>query len=222
MQTQLFKNQPLNNANAIRSVSYSQTQILEWIQELYCPFGFDLDCTYSKGNFYKNINRPAIKTDLNPSVKGCMAADSRFLPFKNSVFRSVVYDPPFVIGSGPSLNKPQKDQNITLNRFSGFRSYQELFQYYQLTIKDIYRCLRQDGWMIVKTQDVVACGNQHISHLFILNTAEQIGFYCKDIFILLRENVLFSGKVKRQQHARKYHSYFIVFQKTKSPVNHHW
>jgi hypothetical protein len=47
-------------------------------------------------------------------------------------------------------------------------------------------------------------------------------FYPKDMFVLLAKMRInsFGGRWTRQIHARKYHSYFWVFQKTKPKVNY--
>lgn len=56
----------LQKPELMKSISYSQDEILKWIIRLYCPDGFDLDPTYSKGVFYKNVPEPQLKFDLNP------------------------------------------------------------------------------------------------------------------------------------------------------------
>lgn len=48
--------------------------------------------------------------------------------------------------------------------------------------------------------------------------AIKYGFYPKDMFILLAKSRLNDGR--KQQHARKYHSYFWVFKKSKNKVNY--
>jgi hypothetical protein len=50
--------------------------------------------------------------------------------------------------------------------------------------------------------------------VFIINEAIKIGFYPKDLFILLAKNrIVADWQLKNQKNARKFHSYFIVFQK---------
>ena len=44
--------------------------------------------------------------------------------------------------------------------------------------------------------------------------AESLGFDSLDEFILLAKNRLISGKINTQQHARSFHSYFLVFKKS--------
>ena len=47
-----------------------------------------------------------------------------------------------------------------------------------------------------------------------MNEAIKIGFYPKDLFILLAKSRLVADwQVKNQKNARKFHSYFWVFEK---------
>ena len=52
-----------------------------------------------------------------------------------------------------------------------------------------------------------------MSHAKIMQWASEVGFYCKDLFVLGNNNVLLSPNTANQQHARKNHSYFLVFKK---------
>lgn len=124
----------------------------------------------------------------------------------------MMFDPPFVIGSGPSLKEDKENQNVILKRFGGFRTGQELWKFYSESLKEFHRILKPKGKLIFKCQDVVACGKQWFSHVFIMNEANGM-FKCKDLFVLNAKNRLISGKIKKQRHARKFHSYFLVFEK---------
>lgn len=59
-----------------------------------------------------------------------------------------------------------------------------------------------------------------MSHVFIINEAENAGFYTKDLFVLLAKNRIVANWQKNQKHARKFHSYFLVFEKKKSKINY--
>jgi len=60
-----------------------------------------------------------------------------------------------------------------------------------------------------------------MSHVFIINEANKIGFYCKDLFILLAKNRLVADwQLKNQKNARKFHCYFLVFVKNKKKVKY--
>jgi hypothetical protein len=80
----------------------------------------------------------------------------------------------------------------------------------------------EDGIVVFKCQDTVSGGKNHFTHTMIMNMAIEIGFYPKDLFILLAKMRInsFGGRWNKQEHARKYHSYFIVLQKTKPKVNY--
>ena len=45
--------------------------------------------------------------------------------------------------------------------------------------------VQDKGILIFKCQDKVSSGKQYMSHVFIINEAEKLGFYTKDLFILL-------------------------------------
>ncbi len=38
-----------------------------------------------------------------------------------------------------------------------------------------------------------------------------LGFYTKDLFVVMRQNKVCVARLKKQVHARKNHSYFLVF-----------
>ena len=198
----------------IKSISYSQKEIILDILLLHCDCGsIDCDPTYSKGNFYKGIKSPTYKFDINPKDDKTVKADCRNLPLEDSSIGVMMFDPPFVISKGPSLSVHKKGTNIISERFSSFESIKELWQFYEDSLKEFFRVLKEKGILIFKCQDTVSGGKQYLSSHFIIAKAVEMGYYPKDLFVLLAKNRLISGKVKKQQHARKFHSYFLVLQK---------
>jgi len=139
--------------NIIKSISYSNTEILQNIMALYCPAGFEADLTYSKGNFYKDglIPQPKYKFDLNPVVEGVVQADSRKVPLESNFLSSIIFDPPFVVAPSP---KP----GIIRDRFGCYKNAPELWNYYTDSIKESHRLLKQDGLFVFKCQDIVSAG----------------------------------------------------------------
>ena len=78
----------------------------------------------------------------------------------------------------------------------------------------MHRVLRNKGTLIVKCQDEVSANRQNLTHVEIINEYAEMGFYCKDLFIVARSNRPGVSRLKdRQVHARKNHSYFLVFTK---------
>lgn len=205
----------LTNDTIIKSVSYSQTEILQWIMALYCPNGFDLDPTYSKGNFYKNIVEPKYKFDISPGP-GIAAGDVRFLPIKSETLESAIFDPPF-LGAVP-VQKSKGRSNIIKRRFGAYKGFDALWSMYRGAMSEFFRVLKNNGVLVVKCQDGVNDHKQYLSHVEIINTGLQLGFYPKDLFVLLAKSVIIGGNHHRQEHSRKAHSYFLVFQKRNSPV----
>jgi hypothetical protein len=96
----------------------------------------------------------------------------------------MMFDPPFLATKGKSLTSAD-DNNKINKRFSVFPTEKELHQFYINSLNEFYRILKTGGILIFKCQDKVSSSIQYLSHVFIINNAENIGFYSKDIFILL-------------------------------------
>lgn len=200
----------------IKSISYDQTEIINWILDLHVPkHCIDCDPTYSKGNFYNNtgIQQPKYKFDILPQVEGVEYGDSRNLPLDDASIGCMMFDPPFLATTGKSLEADDGSNKIN-KRFGVYPSEKELHQFYIDSLKEAYRVLEDNGILIFKCQDKVSSGKQYISHCFIMNEAVKLGFYPKDLFILLTKNrIVADWQLKNQKNARKFHSYFWVFQK---------
>jgi len=169
--------------NMIKSISYSQDEILNWIIQLYCPVGFELDPTYSKGCFYKNIPKPQLRFDLNPQIEGVEQSDCCNLPLNNESINTMIFDPPFVAGKGNTTN------GIIRARFGSYKTTQNhLWPMYHAALTEFYRILKQNGILVVKCQDCIDSAKQYMSHIEIINKAAALGFYPKDLFILLAKH----------------------------------
>lgn len=205
----------------IKSVYNTNDDVIKNIMKLYNIEQFDLDCTYSSGNFWKNLKGPKIKTDLFPKNDTIIQADSENLPFEDGSMRSIMYDPPFVI-AGKSYRDNKEGSSIIAKRYEGYESYGHLTRNYYNTLKELYRITEKGGIVVFKCQDTVSGGKNHFTHCLIMNMAINIGFYPRDMFVL-HNNVRinsFGTKWTKQEHARKYHSYFWVFEKVKPRVKY--
>ena len=208
----------MNEKPLIKSISYSQDEILRWILELYVPSGrFDADVTYSRGGFYKNIPRPAECFDIAPQFDFVSQADCRSLPMEDGVLQSIIIDLPFLATTGQSLNGQQG--NIINRRFTVCRNEQALSELYRDAISEAFRVLGDDGILVMKCQDKVSSNKQYITHCSVFNWALETGFYPADLFILLAKSRLVANWQRNQKHARKFHAFFWVFRKkvTKCP-----
>jgi tRNA G10 N-methylase Trm11 len=81
--------------------------------------------------------------------------------------------------------------------------------------REAHRVLRKEGRLIVKCQDEISANKQWLTHVEIINEYGAMGFYTKDLFVIMRSNRPGVSRVKSQQHARKNHSYFLVFVKVR-------
>ncbi|MFC7543040.1 hypothetical protein ACFQU2_31205 [Siccirubricoccus deserti] len=93
------------------------------------------------------------------------------------------------------------------------RWHQAVLDLYLAAAAEARRVLRDHGILIVKCQDEVSANRQELTHVQIVTGLAALGFYARDLFVLLRANRPGVARLKRQVHARKNHSYFLVFQK---------
>lgn len=206
----------MSNGSVISSISYDQHEIIRNIIKLHCQQGIELDPTYSKGNFYNKagIDEPLEKFDLFPLTNDTLQANANDLPHLDGSISSIMFDPPFTVG-----HTKEKPSGIIGERFYGFRYIQDLWKWYSECLEEFYRILEINGTLIIKCQDTVSSGKQWFSHLHIMNEAERIGFYNKDIFILLAKNRIIGYNHNNQQHARNKHIVWLwdaVGHKTKT------
>jgi hypothetical protein len=200
----------------ITSIVHNDTEAIENILKLHAKNKrIDLDPTYSKGNFYKNIQKPRFCFDINPQVPGIMKADVRKFPLKDSSVELIIFDPPFLSTTGPSLLK-QNSSNKINKRFGVYPNETELFSMYRDALRELNRVCRPKGLLIFKCQDKVSSGKQYFSHCEIYNWAEERGWEAVDLFVLLAKNrIVADWQKKNQKNARKFHCFYWVFRSTK-------
>lgn len=206
----------------VKSIGYDQGEIIRNILRLHVPEGrIDCDATFSTGAFYNGtgVDPPALRFDIRPQAEGVTEADARHLPLEDSSISCMMLDPPFLATKGRSLT--EGTGNRINRRFGVYPDEKSLHQMYADVIREAYRVLKPDGILIFKCQDKVSSGKQYLSHVFVVNTAVEAGFYPKDLFVLLAKNRLVADWQKKNQlHSRKFHAYFIVFQKSKTRIKY--
>lgn len=205
----------------VKSISYDQQEIIANILKLHGNNKpIDIDATYSKGNFYKGkkIKQPKLKFDIAPQLPGVKKANANNLPVSARSQNIIMFDPPF-LATRMKTDKPHNNKMI--KRFGSYRTEKELHRFYISALNEFYRILKPNGILIFKCQDKVSSGAQYFSHNFIMNEAEKIGFYSKDLFILLVNTRIYAyWQIVNQKNARKFHSYFIVFQKKNKKIKY--
>src|SRR3990172_12108659 len=98
----------LNTYSMLPSVwTGKDSDLLERMLQFYprTPPGLILDATFNEGRFWWGSNRPVIGLDVDPTYKPDIVGDSMCLPFKDSVFDAIVYDPPHIPNQGKDKTK---------------------------------------------------------------------------------------------------------------------
>lgn len=206
----------------VRSIGYDQGEIIRNILKLHVTGGkIDCDPTFSTGAFYNGtgIDAPALRFDIHPQAEGVVEADARHLPLADSSISCMMLDPPFLATRGKSLSA--EEGNRINRRFGVYPDEKSLHRCYADIVREAHRVLKPEGILIFKCQDKVSSGKQYMSHVFVMDTAVEAGFYPLDLFVLLARNrLVVDWQAKNQKHARKYHCYFWVFQKTNRRIEY--
>lgn len=205
----------------VKSVQSSNYDTIKSIMDLYEIEQFDLDCTYSKGTFWKNLPEPKIKSDFTPLYDDVLEANSENLPFSDNSMSSIMYDPPFLI-AGKTYKDNKEGSSVIAKRFVCYTTFTDLKRNYYRSLRELHRVCKDGGYVVFKCQDTVSGGKNHFTHNMVMQMATELGFYPKDLFILTAKMRInsFGGRWNKQHHARKYHSYFIILQKVKPKVNY--
>jgi Predicted DNA modification methylase len=206
----------------IKSIGFDEGEIIKNIMELHCPDGFDVDPCYSIGRFYDDfgIKKPKQMFDIKPQAKGVVQSNANSLPIEPQSVNSIMFDPPFLASCGDSMESKDENVNIIAKRFSVFKTMAELWKWYDECLAEFSRILKPGGVLVFKNQDTVSSAKQYFSHVRIMNKAVSEGFYPKDLFILLAKNRIIGGNHAIQQHARKFHCYYWVFEKKPCTINY--
>ena len=175
------------------------------------------DVTYGRGVFWKKVPNGQYRlltTDLRDGI------DCRKLPYKEATLDCVVFDPPYMHTPGGTAHVNHQNyetyyRNNVADNGSGKKYHEAVLDLYFKSAREAHRVLRNEGIYIVKCGDEVCANQQRLTHVELINELTQNGFIIEDLFVLLRNNRPGVSRVIRQVHARKNHSYFLVFRKSK-------
>ena len=188
------------------------------VLQLYVAEGSKIaDVTFGKGVFWKNVDTSQFQlltTDLNDGV------DCRDLPYKDQSIDAVVFDPPYMHTPGGTAHHGHQNyedyyKNNLAKSTGGQKYHEAVLDLYFGAAAEAWRVLKPNGIYIVKCQDEVCANQQRLTHVEIINELSTMGFVVEDLFVVVRRNRPGVSRVKKQVHARKNHSYFLVFWKRK-------
>ena len=191
------------------SVYGKNADLIAQVVKLYAfPSASIADVTWGKGAFWKAVDLS--RYNFHPSdIKD--GIDFRDLPYENNSLDVVVLDPPYAHNPGTFMTDDTYNNNATTKGMN----HDAIQQLYRDGMQEAYRVLKDGGLLWVKCQDEIESGKQRYSHIEIFNTGSQLGFYAKDLFIL-KQDTSSPVQQKKQQHAKKNHSYLWIFRKTGS------
>ena len=202
-------------------------EIFPKILELHVPKGSVIaDVTWGNGVFWQNVPKENYKLLPSDIATGI---DCRKLPYEDGLLDCIVLDPPYMEGfyrKSPDNKAGSGTHSAFAQAYSNGNEINEdsenvgtkkwhaaVTDMYFKAGKEALRVLRKNGVLIVKCQDEVSAGKQWLTHVEIINKYEEFGFYTKDLFVVVRNNRPSVSRLITQKHARKNHSYFLVFVK---------
>ena len=173
------------------------------------------DVTYGRGVFWRNVPEDQYRVLPTDILQG---VDCRDLPYDDGEIDCVVLDPPYMHSPGGTAHtvhsaferhyRNNKTGNNTARKY-----HEAVLALYEDAGVEAYRVLRDRGVLIVKCQDEVCSNRQRFTHVEIMQAYERIGFVAEDLFVVVRQNRPGVSRTVKQVHARKNHSYFLVFWK---------
>ncbi len=210
--------------------AYQETnsEVFPKVLKLHVPlFSTVADVTYGKGVFWRNVpdgDYNVLASDLKTGV------DCRDLPYEKASIDCVVLDPPYMEGLLRENNNHRSGAGTHVSFREAYSDngkakiptkptkakwHAAVLELYVDAGIEAFRVLRKHGVLIVKCQDEVSANKQWLTHIEITLEYAKLGFYAKDLFVVVRKNKPGVSRIKKQIHARKNHSYFLVFVKTK-------
>lgn len=209
------------NDVVLSSHTGTNAPLFKQILDLFVPAGSIVaDVTWGKGAFWTEVPQGRYEvrgTDLQTGV------DCRNLPYGDGELDALVLDPPYMEGlfrketshmagggSHAAFRERYSDSQATAEVEGGPKWHDAVLDLYFKAAIEAQRVLRDYGVFIVKCQDEVSANRQRLTHVELINEWEK-DFYCKDLYVVTRPNKPGIVRVLKQEHARKNHSYFLIF-----------
>lgn len=222
--TQKRKQKGISTSNIVVSAhSGDNSGVFSELLKLHVPIGSVIaDLTYGKGVFWKNVkvnDYTLFKSDLKLGISWDK------LPYEDNSIDAIVFDPPYMeglyrktkdslAGTGTHSSFQEAYSNGKTHSKKAVRKYHDaVLEAYLSALPEVKRLLRSSGKFIIKCQDEVSSNRQKLTHVELIWAFEKHGFYCKDLFIVIRRNAPIISRLLEQKHARKNHSYFLVFER---------
>lgn len=172
-----------------------------------------LDATVNAGRFWEKSTREIVGLDINPGFRPTLIGTNLSMPFRDASFDVMVYDPPHIPNQG--LDR-QKDFNtrfglvLKSSRENGY-NFSHLFSPFA---REAYRVLKPEGILFSKISDYVHNHRLQWAHIDFVQAAAAIGFVPCDCIVKMRKAPIVDPKWRKAHHARRRHTYWLVFRKS--------
>ncbi len=172
-----------------------------------------LDATVNGGRFWRGTKRKIIGLDIDAAHRPSIVGDNARMPFADSRFDVVVYDPPHIPNQGKDN---QKDFNTRFGlvlkspKEHGY-SFSHL---YPAFVKEAYRVLKAEGILLCKIADYIHDHQYQWAHVDFIQAARQAGFTACDCIVKTRKGPIIDPRWKVAHHSRRRHCYWLVFRKS--------
>ena len=191
------------------------SDLLELMLDFYpqhCPQRI-LDATVNVGRFWRGSQRDVIGLDINRRFSPSVVGDNLSMPFRDESFDVVVYDPPHVPNQGKDKQKDFNTRFGLVVKSSGENGY-NLSHLFSPFVTEANRVLRTEGILFSKITDYVHNHRLQWAHVDLIQAAVDTGFVACDSVVKVRKSPIVDPKWQRAHHARRRHSYWLIFRKS--------
>lgn len=172
-----------------------------------------LDATVNLGRFWEGSRRPVIGLDIESKVHPDVLGDNVCMPFRDSSFDVVVYDPPHVPNQGQDRTKDFNLRFGLVLKATAENGY-NFSHLYPPFVREAYRVLEPEGILFCKITDYVHGHRFQWAHIDVIRAATEVGFCACDCIVKVRTGPIMSPRWKTAHHARRHHCYWLVFRKS--------
>jgi SAM-dependent methyltransferase len=172
-----------------------------------------LDATVNGGRFWRGLEWKIIGMDIDPAHNPTVVGDNRDMPFEDSSFDVVVYDPPHIPNQGKDRSKDFNTRFGLVLKSTKEQGY-DLGFLYPPFVAEAYRVLRVEGILLCKIADYVHGHRYHWAHIDLIQAAHKVGFTACDCIVKVRRGPIIDPRWKTAHHARRQHCFWLVFRKS--------
>jgi SAM-dependent methyltransferase len=163
-----------------------------------------LDATVNAGRFWVGLAWDVIGIDIDPKCKPDVVADNRQMPFKDTCFDVIVYDPPHIPNQGRDKSKDFNTRFGLVLKSPATNGY-NFTHLYPPFVAEAYRVLKNEGLLLCKIADYVHGHRFQWAHIELIKAAVAVGFTACDCIVKVRKGPITDPRWKKAHHARRQH-----------------